>query len=65
MSRYVAHDAYCYPGSSVLRNKADLTDQDKLDAFEADITALRLVELGESPVKGHFDLRHLQVLAAA
>lgn len=60
MSRYDADDTYCYPGSPVLRNKADLTNQDDLDAFEADITALRLVDLGENPVRGEFDLQHLQ-----
>lgn len=60
MTRYDGHDTYCYPGCSVLRNKADLTNQTELDAFEADITAVRLVELGENPVEGQFDLQHLQ-----
>lgn len=27
-------DPLCYPGSQVLKNKADLTDQDELDQFE-------------------------------
>lgn len=35
MSRYdAAEDPLCYPGTSVLRNKADLRDQDRLDEFE-------------------------------
>ena len=62
MSRYSVEDIYCYPGSSVLRNKLDLKDQDQLDQYEAEITALRLVELQENPIKGHFDLDHLKKL---
>jgi len=30
MSRYDADDTYCYPGSDVLRYKAELTDLAKL-----------------------------------
>ena len=60
MSRYSVEDIYCYPSTSVLRNKLGLTDQDQLDQFEAEITALRLVELQENPIKGHFDLDHLK-----
>lgn len=62
MSRYDAGDVYCYPDSSVLRNKANLTDQAALDAFEADISAVRMLELGENPVQGQFNLAHLQAI---
>ena len=62
MSRYSVDDIYCYPGSSVLRNKLGLKDQDQLDQYEAEITALRLVEVQEKPIKGHFDLDHLKKL---
>lgn len=35
MSRYNAvEDPLCYPGTQVLRNKADIQDQDELDQFE-------------------------------
>ncbi|QQM32369.1 Fic family protein [Martelella lutilitoris] len=35
MSRYDAiEDPLCFPGTQVLRNKADLRDQDELDEFE-------------------------------
>ena len=62
ISRYSVEDIYCYPGSSVLSNKLGLKDQDQLDQYEAEITALRLVELQEKPIKGHFDLDHLKKL---
>lgn len=59
MSRYDGSDFYCIAGTSVLRNLADLTTQAELDAFEADMTAIRLIECAESPILGAFDLAHL------
>lgn len=60
MSKYGGTDAYTYPGSDVLRNKVDFRSQDALDAFEADVTAVRMLELYERPVSGRFDLQHIQ-----
>jgi cell filamentation protein len=37
-------DPYCYPGTSVLRNRLDIRDQAQLDAFEVEITTLRAEE---------------------
>lgn len=34
MSRYNADEIYCYPNSSVLKNKLEILEQDQLDAFE-------------------------------
>lgn len=59
MSRYDADDAYCLPGSSVPKNKGGISDQDLLDQYEADFTAVRLLELARNPVRGKFDLDHL------
>lgn len=59
MSRYDADDVYCFPGTAVLKNKARITDQDLLDEYEGDFTAIRLLELTQSPVEGSFDLAHL------
>lgn len=59
MSRYDGADAYVYEGTEVLRNKAGLRDAQALDAFEADATALRLLQLIEEPIQGCFDLAHL------
>jgi len=60
MSRYEGSDTYTYPDSEVLKNKADLREQTALEAFEADATAIRLLELIEHPLPGNFDLAHLQ-----
>jgi cell filamentation protein len=48
-------DPYCYPGTTVLINRAGLRDQAALDEFEAEMTALRFAE----PVPaGRFSYRH-------
>jgi cell filamentation protein len=60
MSRYDIADTYCYDNSSVIENKLGLQDQDKLDTFEADITALRIIELDNNTIQGQFDLEHLK-----
>jgi|SRR3989339_1365767 len=62
MSRYDGTDSYVYPGTEVLRNKADLREQAALDAFEADVTAVRMLELTENPIPGAFDLQHIRAM---
>ena len=59
MSRYDGSDFYCIPGSEVLRNLANLPTQTALDAFEADVTAIRIMEALETPITGNYDLPHL------
>ena len=59
MSRYDADDVYCIPGTAVLQNKAGIKNQDLLDNYEADFTAIRILELSQTPVKGNFNLAHL------
>lgn len=62
MSRYETSDSDLYPDSAVLRNKADIRDQATLDAFEADITTVRILELAQNPIQGRFDLPHLKAI---
>lgn len=38
-------DPYCYPGTTVLKNRLGIRDQPTLDKFEAEITAQRAAEL--------------------
>jgi len=58
-----ADDPYCYPGTSVLKNRLDLRDQAELEEFEAQITAQRADEpltLGALTVDAYRTLhRHL------
>jgi cell filamentation protein len=60
MSRYDADDTYYYPGTNVLRNKAEITNAEDLDAYEGELSTLRSIEILENPVAGQFDLAHLQ-----
>jgi cell filamentation protein len=53
---------YCYPNSFILINKLGIQDKDKLNEAERKITAIRLFDLAKTPVKGIFDLKHLQAL---
>ena len=60
MSRYDADDTYCYPGTDVLRNKAEITNAEDLDAYEGELSTLRSIEILENPIAGQIDLAHLQ-----
>ena len=62
MSRYDADDIYCYPGTSVLKNKLNIKNQAELDAFEADITLARLVSIQSHPIDGTFDFNYLKAI---
>ncbi|QNM95767.1 Fic/DOC family protein [Chitinimonas koreensis] len=62
MSRYEGSDRYVQPDTGVLINKAGILQQDALDAFEADATAVRLLELIERPITGRFYLDHLRAI---
>ncbi|MDE6475070.1 MAG: Fic family protein [Clostridia bacterium] len=50
---------YCYPDSTVLVNKLNITNWDTLRLAETQLVAARLYELEYSPLKGSFDIRHL------
>lgn len=56
---------YCYPNSNVLRNKLNIHSADALSAAEREITSLRLAVAKAQPIRGHFDLKHLQKLHRA
>jgi cell filamentation protein len=52
-------DSYCYPGTTVLKNRANLRTQADLDFFEEEATAQRFTE----PLPaGKFDVSHLHAI---
>lgn len=57
-------DPYCYPNSRVLKNKLNIKDLDKLHTAERRLAKYRAIELFNTPIKGHFDLTHLQKIHA-
>lgn len=48
-------DPYCYPGTTVLRNRANIRDQAELDAFEHDAAQQRV---SEPMPHGRLSIRH-------
>lgn len=51
---------YCYPESNVLINKLNIRNTEDLSVAEREITAIRLAMAKAEPIKGSFDLKHLQ-----
>jgi cell filamentation protein len=51
----VAEDTYCYPGTTVLKNKISTKQQNVLDEFEAEMTSQRATEPMPS---GRLDYAH-------
>ena len=62
MSRYSGSDPYLDPATGVLRNRLGIADEVTLEQAEADIVATRSYELSQTPLKGAFDLAHLQAI---
>lgn len=52
------NDPYLVPGTTVLRNRFNLTNQADLDDAEGDYAALRLRELAMTPLVGNYGVRH-------
>ena len=59
---YEWDSSYCYPNSFILRNKMDLHDPEILSEAERKISALRIYAAFNNPIKGSFDLKHLQAI---
>jgi len=55
----VASSIYCYPDSSVLKNKLDVRDPVLLRKVEADLSSARQAEIFRTPVVGRFTATHL------
>ena len=55
----VVSSIYCYPDSSVLKNKLDIRDPVLLRKVEADLSTARQAEIFRTPVVGHFTVTHL------
>lgn len=53
---------YCYPASEVLINKLNIKYEKDLFNAEKELTAIRLRELQEKPIKGKYDFAHLKAI---
>ncbi|MGA2116513.1 MAG: Fic family protein [Bryobacteraceae bacterium] len=62
MPRYSVDDHYLDPASGVLKNRLGITDAAALEQTEAALVATRSYELSRAPLRGGFDLAHLQAI---
>jgi cell filamentation protein len=51
---------YCYPNSSVLINKLNITNEHDLSIAEREISSLRIMEIENEPLRGKLDFKHLK-----
>ena len=58
-------DLYCYDGTAILRNIFEIMVAQLLETVERDITGYNLMELERKPIKGNYDLDHLQAIHRA
>ena len=49
---------YCYPDSTVLKNKLNIRDNKLLKTAEEEITLIKQMELLKNPIKGNFSKAH-------
>ena len=52
-------DPYTDPKTGVLKNRANITNQNELDKMEAEYTSFRMKQLTKEPLKGKFDFERL------
>jgi cell filamentation protein len=62
MTKYSSDDPYIDRVSGVLKNRLGITDETALEKSEASHVAIRSFELTLKPLKGRFDLEHLQAI---
>lgn len=51
---------YCYPGTTVLKNKLNIMNIEKLQIYEAKITAAKSLGLRKKGITGDFDVKHIK-----
>ena len=59
---YERDDYYCYPDSSVLKNKLNIENEKALNEAEREITAIKTLELIDKPLKGELDFDYIKRL---
>ena len=56
---YETDSYYCYPGTYILKNKLNITDENELKDAERSITSLRTAQLMQNPLDGDLDFNFL------
>ena len=55
----MADSIYCYKNTSILKNKFNIINPEKLNQVERELTSIRVHDLIRKPIKGNFDFKHL------
>jgi len=53
-------DPYVYVGTDILKNKSNITSEEKYQKMETMYSMWRIIELDMNPIKGNFDFDHLK-----
>ena len=59
---YERDDFYCYPDSTVLKNKLDIKDWETLEKAEREITGLKAVQFSDSPFPDELNFNYIKKL---
>ena len=59
---YENDSEYCYPNTSILKNKLNITNDDDLYKAEMELVAYSITNLVQEPIKGNFDFEHLKLI---
>ena len=59
---YENDNKYCYPGTDILKNTLNITDEKILYDAEREIVAYKMTSLVQDPLKGNFDFNHLKAI---
>lgn len=54
--------ANCYPGTTILINKFDIRDEEKLNEVESIISSTRYAEWENAPKSNNFDFEHYKMI---
>lgn len=52
----MADSIYCYKNTSILKNKFNIINPEKLNQVERELTSIRVYDLIRKPIKGNFIL---------
>jgi cell filamentation protein len=62
MDKYSSQDHYLDADTGILRNRLGIKEKSRLEEAEATFLTIRSVELAANPIKGTFNLIHLQAI---
>lgn len=59
---YENDSEYCYPNTSILKNKLNITNDEDLYKAESELVAYQITNLVQNPIKGNFNFEKLKLI---